>query len=281
MSVSTQLQRPASPHADRIHTERIRDVVRAVEHRPWPLPRGPWIMAQRWHDLLFAHWPIAVETLRPLVPPQLELDTFDGETWVGIVPFRMSGVRPRHILALPWLSAFPELNVRVYVRATDSHAREKIAKPGVYFFSLEAANPVAVSIARRVFRLPYFRAHMRFRELPSGTIDYRSYRTHRDAPSAEFVARYAPSAETDRARPGSLAAWLTERYCLYTTDRRGRVYRGDIHHRQWPLQPAEAEIEVNTMARAAGLTLPDCAPLLHFSRRLDVAVWPLQRVTDP
>lgn len=278
--------RKKQPMADsvtpNVNPEPMHNITQTVDHRPWPLPSGPWLMAQSWHDLLFAHWPIPAETMRALVPPQLEVDTFDGTAWVSIVPFRMSGVRPRFIRSVPWLSAFPELNVRTYVRATDRNSSgQPIVKPGVFFFSLEAANPVAVTIARRVFRLPYFRAHMRLREQPDGTIDYRSYRTHGGAPPAEFVGRYAPSGAVDLARPGTLDEWLTERYCLYATDGRGRAYRGDIHHRQWPVQPADAEIEVNTMARSAGLALPDRAPLLHFSRRLDVVVWPLQRVTEP
>jgi len=230
-------------------------------------------MTQTWLDLLFAHWPIPVETMRPLVPPQLELDTFDGAAWLGVVPFRMAGVRLRCTPALPWLSAFPELNVRTYVR---DHARTE-AKPGVYFFSLDAGNPVAVTLARRFFKLPYFRAHMRLLH-EDKTLHYRSYRTHGGVPFAEFVGRYAPVGPVYHATPGTLEHWLTERYCLYTVDRRGRVYRAEIHHLPWPLQPATAEIAVNTMAAAAGIDLPDTPPLLHFARRLEMVAWPLDPV---
>ena len=238
-------------------------------HRPWPLPDRAWAMAQQWHDLLFAHWPIPVEQMAPLIPPGLEMDTYAGEAWVAVVPFRMSHVRPRRLPAVPWLSYFPELNVRTYVRVAD--------KPGVFFFSLDAGNPIAVAIARTLFHLPYFRADMSCRHGDDGqTIHYNSRRTHRHAPPARFAARYRPAGPVYHAQPGSLEHWLIERYCLYSVDRRGRIFRGEIHHRPWPLQPAEAEIDVNSVVRAGGLDLPDRRPLLHFARRLQVVAWAVQ-----
>lgn len=231
-------------------------------------------MQQSWHDLLFAHWPIPVEDLRPAIPGSLDLDTFDGEAWLGIIPFRMSGVRPRRLPAVPGLSVFPELNVRTYVTRPSPHAPQ----PGVFFFSLDAANAIAVAIARRFFMLPYFRAKMGLTDTLR-SIRYNSDRTHRHAPDARFNAEYAPIGGIDYAKAGTLEQWLTERYCLYTTDRRGRLYQAEIHHLPWPLQTAECEIRANTMARAAGLSLPDDEPLLHFARRLDVLIWPLHRLT--
>jgi hypothetical protein len=230
-------------------------------------------MQQSWHDLLFAHWPVDAELLAALIPPPLRLDTYDGEGWVGVVPFRMSGVVPRGTVALPWLSAFPELNVRTYVNASGPSG----PRPGVYFFSLDAGNPLAVSLARRWFKLPYFRAEMDLNDR-GNAITYRSRRTHAGAPAAVFIGSYGPASGIYHSTPGTLEAWLTERYCLYTTDGRGRLYRGEIHHALWPLQRAEAEIETNTMAAAAGIALPATAPLLHFARRLDVLAWALQRV---
>ena len=125
----------------------------AIDHRPTPLPRAPWVMKQRWEDLLFAHWPCDMSQLRAQVPAALEIDTFDGQAWIGIVPFRMSGVRLRWVPPLPGTSAFPELNVRTYVRAG--------ARRGVWFFSLDASSPAAVKAARWWFHLPYFHADMR------------------------------------------------------------------------------------------------------------------------
>ena len=246
----------------------IGEITRHIDHRPWPLPSGPWSMTQSWHDLLFAHWPIPVAVMRALVPSALELDTFDGTAWVGVVPFRMSNVRPRLMPALPWLSAFPELNVRTYVKSRNPAQ----PKPGVYFFSLEAANPVAVALARGLFKLPYFNADMRLND-DGHTIRYQSRRIHRGAPAAEFIGKYAPTSPVFRAQPGSLEQWLTERYSLYTVNKRGRAYIGEIHHQPWPLQWAEAEIQTNTMATASQIPLPDIPPLLHFARRLDVVVW--------
>jgi len=221
-------------------------------------------MKQVWHDLLFAHWPLPPSLMRPLVPPQLALDTFGGECWIGVVPFHMSGIRGRRLPALPGLSRFPELNVRTYV----TH----LSKPGVYFFSLDAANLPAVWAARTFYHLPYFHAAMTADE-HNGSIQYSSRR--RVAP-AEFRALYRPIASVESRAKGSLERWLTERYCLYTTHR-DQVYRGDIHHEPWLLQNAEAELETNTMAAAVGIRLPETPPLFHFARRLEVLIWPLRR----
>lgn len=237
-------------------------------HRPWPLPTGPWIMAQSWHDLLFAHWPINAALLRPSIPAALSLDTFDGHAWLGIVPFRMSGVRLRGTPALPWLSAFPELNVRTYVLAQD--------RPGVWFFSLDAQNRIAVAAARIWFHLPYFYAQMTCEER-QGLVHYRSERNHPRAPAGILEARYRPAGEIFEARRGTLEHFLTERYCLYAA-KGGRVYRGEIHHPPWQLQVAEAELVRNTMAEAAGLTIPSHKPILHFARLQNMAAWAPRRI---
>jgi uncharacterized protein len=242
-------------------------------HRPWPLPNRPFVMHQTWHDLLFAHWPVPAETMRALIPAQMELDTYDGMAWVGVVPFRMSGVRPRSLPGLPWLSAFPELNVRTYVHTpAPDGAPATITRPGVYFFSLEATNPLAVAGARMAYHLPYFQAAMSLTE-DTGTIHYRSKRTHKGAPPAEFAGEYGPTDGIYHSQPGSLEHWLTERYCLYTVDPNGKLIIAEIHHIPWPLQPARATITTNTMAAAAGIDLPTREPLLHFARRLDMIAW--------
>ena len=222
-------------------------------------------MAQTWHDLLFAHWPVAPKALRPLVPAQLSLDTFDGQCWVGVVPFHMSGVRSRALPALPGLSRFPELNVRTYVSLE--------GKPGVYFFSLDAANLPAVWAARRFYHLPYFHSRM------SAEFDgpWIRYDARRYQGQAEFRGKYRSVGEVRLREKGTLEHWLTERYCLYTVDS-SQVHRAEIHHQPWPLQDAEAEIEINSMALAAGIVLPEDRPLLHFARKLEVLIWPLKKV---
>ena len=225
-------------------------------------------MTQTWHDLLFAHWPVDREQLRQKVPPGFTLDLFDGQAWIGIIPFHMSNVAPRGLPALPWVSAFPELNVRTYVSVE--------GKPGVYFFSLDAGNPLAVATARTLFHLPYFSAAMEVEE-KDGWVHYSSRR--HDNP-AELVARYRPAGGASEPAPGTLEHFLTERYCLYTLDRDFRPYRLEIHHLPWRLQPADAEIASNTMAAAAGVRLPSTAPLLHFSRRQDMVGYRLHRILD-
>jgi uncharacterized protein YqjF (DUF2071 family) len=226
----------------------------------------------RWHDLLFMHWPVPADLLRPLIPAKLELDTFDGRCWVGVVPFRMSGIRARFMPPIPGTSAFAELNVRTYVTAG--------GKPGVWFFSLDSANTLAVRAARRSFNLPYFYARMKCAAdaSVSGGVDYASTRTHRNAAPAEFAARYRPTGPAYRATPGSLEHFLTERYCLYSASRRGDIYRGEIAHAPWPLQPAEADIECNRMLEPVGLPAPNSRPLLHYAHRLDVVAWRLDDV---
>jgi len=225
-------------------------------------------MSMRWHDLAFLHWPVEAAALRPFIWPRLELDTFEGQAWLGVTPFRMTRVRPRWLPPAPALSAFPELNVRTYV--TEG------GKPGVWFLSLDAGNPVAVWLARWTFHLPYYRARMSC-IADDGGVTYKSLRTHRGAHPASFVGRYEPAGDVYRSRRGTLEYWLTERYCLYTVAR-GILYRGEIHHAPWPLQAASVEIEANTMAEATGLRLPRDPPHTHFARELDVVAWMLERV---
>jgi uncharacterized protein YqjF (DUF2071 family) len=241
-----------------------------VAHRPWPMPEAPWIMTQTWHDLLFAHWPVDAAALASKIPSGLELDMFEGQAWIGIVPFHITNLALRMTPALPWLSAFPELNVRTYVKY---HGE----KPGVFFFSLDAGNPVAVQVARTMFRLPYYLAKMEV-DADNGSIRYRSCRTHTDAVPAEFAASYRPTGAVFNARAGTLDYFLTERYCLYTVDSNFYAYRLEIHHPLWPLQPAQLTIDVNTMADAAGIRLPSQEPLLHFSKRQDMVGFPLTRL---
>ena len=170
-------------------------ILEEVAHRPWPMPDAPWVIRQTWHDLLFAHWPVHPRLLVSKLPRALTLDLFNGEAWIGIVPFHMTNVAPRAVPALPWVSAFPELNVRTYVSLR--------GKPGVYFFSLDAANWLAVRLARTLFNLPYFRAAMKV-EQRAGTIDYSSQRQEEGSAGARLVASYAPTGSRFRAREGTL-----------------------------------------------------------------------------
>lgn len=240
-----------------------------TDHRPWPVPQRPWLMFQRWETLLFAHWPVPPEKLLPLVPDGIELDVFKGQAWLGIVPFRMNNVHPRYLPPVPWLSRFPELNVRTYVKAKDG-------KPGVLFSSLDAANPLAVATARRLFHLPYFNAQMAIRRKDK-TIFYESVRTHKNARSGEFRGHYRPTSDVFYAEPETLEHFLVERYCLYASDKQGDLYRAEVHHWPWPLQHAEAMIEANTVAP---FDLPQQQPLLHYSETIDVVVWMPRKIKE-
>lgn len=238
--------------------------------RSWPTPDKPWIMHQTWNDLLFAHWPVPIKTLRALLPAHIPIDTFDGTAWISVVPFHMTGVTPRGIPPLPYFSAFPEINLRTYVTLQD--------KPGVYFFSLDAYNRFAVETARSVFHLPYLYAYIQVEHRPNDTIYYQCSRKDKRAQQGEFTGEYRPSSEIPLKTPGSLAYWLTERYCLYCTDRHGNVYRGEIDHDPWPIQSAEASIRMNTLPSSFGIVLPETAPLLHFAKKINVKFWSLEKL---
>jgi len=246
----------------------VRALLGQTSHRSSPLPRGMWVMFQQWHELLFAHWQVPADDLRRQLPPGLELDLFEGRAWLGLVPFRMQAVRMRGIPPIPGLSAFVELNVRTYVRRGEQR--------GVWFLSLDAANRPTVQIARRWYNLPYFEAEMEVVER-GGEIAFSSRRTHRGAPPAEFRARYGPAGPVEHAGPGTLDEFLTERYCLFAFGPRG-LSCAEIHHQEWPLQPARADITVNTMAQASGLHLDGPPLALHFARRMDTLFWPPRRV---
>src|SRR5579862_1900640 len=247
------------------------EILRVTAHRPWPAPARPWAMTQTWRDLLFAHWPIPAEAMARLLPPGLPLDTYEGEAWVSVVPFRMD-VQLRGLPGIPPFDRLLETNVRTYVTLDD--------KPGVYFFSLDASNRALVEIARAWYHLEYFNARFacefpRAGDSDGAAVTYHIERRDPRAQSGRFEGIYRPTGAPYTAAPGSLEDWLTARYCLYSVDRHGRVYRGEIHHWPWPLQPAEAEISVNTLAASHGIALPDTPPLLQFSQRLDVVAWPL------
>jgi uncharacterized protein YqjF (DUF2071 family) len=247
------------------------EALQDVEHRPYPLPAGMWRMRQRWRDLLFAHWPIPVDAMARLIPAGLEVDAYDGSAWAGVVPFWMDEVQVRaagqHTITFPSVREFPELNLRTYVRS------RRTGRAGVYFFSLDCSSWLAVLGARTLFHLPYFPAAMR-RETSGARVEYSSRRLL-TRQSVRFEASYRTLGEPIAHEQGSIEAFLTERYCLFT-ESRGRLLVGDIHHVQWPLERAEAEIRVDEIPAVHGLMLPERAPLLHFSRELRVAIWALR-----
>lgn len=240
-------------------------VTEQAEHRPWPLRERAWVMAQTWEDLLFVHWPVDPDQVRPQVPDGLELDVRAGKAWLGVTPFRLTGLRLRGAVPLPYLSTFLEINVRTYVTRN--------GKPGIWFHSLDATSRVAVEVARRAYRLPYHLMRATYEERGL-YLRWHSSRIGAPRPYV-FEAAYRAVGAPSPAEPGSLEAFLTERYCLYAAHR-GELYRAEIHHPPWPLQVAELELDLTTMT-PDGIDLPPDAPLVHFSARQDVVLWQLER----
>lgn len=251
------------------------DPLSVTAHRPYPLPKANWRMLQRWRDLLFAHWPIHQAEVADLIPPGLEIDTFDQTAWVGIVPFWMDRLELQGLPRIFGVSRFPELNLRTYVRERNTN------RAGVYFFCLEAANPIAVAVARTFFHLPYHWARMSVKTSGDGQFTYQSERLFSSRP-VRFRAHYRGLGRMrapEQGCPGTIEHFLTERYCLFTVNQRGELLRGDIHHEPWPLEAAEAEIEWNDLPAAHGIRLPDSAPLLHYSRELAVYLWAFDKAS--
>ena len=234
-----------------------------ADRHPTTVPPGPWVMVQRWHDLLFAHWRCPITDLRPLIPEPLEIETYDDSAWIGVIPFYMSGVRMRAAPPVPTANAFEELNVRTYVTLD--------GRPGVWFFSLDCASSLAVLGARVGIYLPYYRASMSMMRNGDG-IDYSSERWSLAGRPAAFAASYRPVGVGYHPAPGTIDHFLTERYCLYSSAGK-RIWRADIIHPRWNLRPAEATIERNSMIAAAGIRPVGHAPLLHFSEFQDVRFW--------
>jgi uncharacterized protein YqjF (DUF2071 family) len=252
----------------------MREYLVRTSQIPRPLPSGHWMITQRWNDLLFAHWPVPPAAIAPLIPDGLHLDTIHGSAWIGVVPFCMDRIKLRGLPPIPFTRSFPELNLRTYVRD------QQTGTPGVYFLSLDANNLAAVLFARTVYNLPYHWAEIKMEQRSEREFAYYS-RRRGTRPPVIFKARYrglGPTRKLAESRSGSLEFFLTERYCLFTRGRNGEPMRANVHHVPWPLEEAEAEIERNDLPAAAGIKLPDVPPVLHYSRRLAVYVWQLERL---
>ncbi len=243
-------------------------VLQNVSHRPWPLPTSPWGWSQTWSDLAFAHYRASRRELRELIPGNLKLQEFDGSPWIAVVPFQLGHVRRRGLPWLPIMPSFPELNLRTYVEYDD--------KPGVWFFSLDAQSWPIVCGGRLGFHLPYHYASIRCQESEDGL----AFASRRIGGKVRFSGRYRAIGDSFIAEPGSFEHWATERYCLYTLNRRGEIVRGEVHHPPWPLREAEVEIDHNDLFAAAGLTPPTEKPHGLFSTGVDVVAYPPKVLGD-
>ncbi|MCW5822742.1 MAG: DUF2071 domain-containing protein [Cyanobacteria bacterium TGS_CYA1] len=242
----------------------LADILKSTGHRSYPPPSTPWLMTQSWDELLFAHWRVPKEQIALLIPKEFEVDTYDQSAWIGVVPFMMRKVRFARTPFLPYISEFLELNVRTYVRYK--------GEPGVYFFSLDASNPLAVDGARISYSLPYFNARMRKRMVDGWSL-YESKREDKRGADCQLKVLYRPLATTLSAveNPDGLPYFLTERYRLFTK-KHDQVYKAEVHHAPWPLQLAEAQFRVNTMLEPLGLN-PKEEPILYYSHQLLTLEW--------
>jgi uncharacterized protein len=239
-------------------------------HRPWDTPRRPWLWSQKWRNLLFAHWSVPEDALRPHVPGSLEIDTKDGATWVSAVAFHMARVRPRWLPPLPPVSDFLELNFRTYVRFD--------GKPGVFFLSIHASKRLAVQIARWFSPLPYVYARMECSQ-EKGEHRFQCASVDREGAVA-FTAEYTPQFEVYAASRGSLSEWLLERYCLYAGTPSGRLVSTEVHHAPWAVQDVTVEIASNTLGRPFGLDLSPRPDRAHFSCGVNALAWPFEHMAD-
>ena len=236
-----------------------------IDHRPWPLPSGEWKWRQSWLDLAFLHYPVATKEIESRIPKGVSIDTYENAAWIGLVPFRMSGVMRRPLPDIPLFSSFPELNLRTYVIAE--------GKPGVWFFSLDAASYPIVLGGKALYDLPYHYANSSLNQKE----DWFEFLSIRKKERTKFHAKYRPIGEEFLAKNGTFEHWATERYCLYSLSGHLSISRVEVHHKQWPLQKSEVDIVENEIIDSAGISVIDNKPRCHYSRGVHVISYGKQR----
>lgn len=228
----------------------------------------PAVGSQHWRDLLFLHWQVSAERVQASLPPGLTVDTFGGEAWLGIVPFAMARVRPRYLPPVPWLSWFLELNVRTYVR-------DASGIPGVWFYSLDCDQPLAVQIARHLFHLPYVHADMRVQR-DDRRLQYWCRRRGQPSPPWHFDWQlHAPAAP---ARSDTLEHFLVERYVLYAADGQQRLYRGRVSHAPYRIHTPTLHAHSTAPAALAGFPLHGAPASVLAADPVDVTIHSLRRL---
>lgn len=235
-----------------------------------PFQKPGWIMTQTWEHLLFIHWAVSPDVLRSLIPNELEIDTYDGMAWIGILPFLLTGVRIRRMPTVPFTSTFPEINVRTYVKTKQ--------KSGIYFLSLDASNPLVTGIAKRWYRLPYFLADMQFTRTKEG-IAFASQRVRAKEEPVIFSGSYQPIRQPIQAKHGTLEHWLTERYTLFCQcSSSRRIFFADVYHEPWALQQVDARIRENTMTTGLSIPLGEQPDVMFYARGVQSYVWPITKL---
>jgi hypothetical protein len=248
----------------------------AATRRPADRPIGH----HRWRNLLFVHWRVPPAEIAPLIPRPLAVDTYDGSAWIGLVPFHICGLRPWWSPPVWGISSFHETNVRTYV-----HWRGQ--DPGVWFFSLDAANSLAVTIARWRWRLPYYRAHMQL--LRSGSkISYASERSvsggkgprvDLEAAIGEPINSAGEGAAVGHALPGTFEHFLVERYLLYAQGPNQSLTQGRVYHTPYPLRTAKIRRLEETLVEPLGLAPRSAPDHVLFSEGVDVDIFRLRPLT--
>lgn len=247
-------------------------VIQRNASRPIPVPDRPWASYQSWDNLLMCHWPIEPAGIRSKVPAELELDLFDGQAWVGLIPMFMGEIRLRDVGGIPTEPHFAELNFRTYVRYG--------GRAGVYFFNVFSQALLADIGARLFFHTPYLPAAVQFDRTEDGGFHFRSHRVLAFPHHARFDADYRPTGEPFQAEPGSLEEFHSERYSAFARTFTGAIVRGDLIHDPWTLQEADAEIRENTVLSSAGLDLPPQPLHVHYSKGVDTVLWTFVDVTQ-
>ncbi len=232
-------------------------------------PAGGAMMLQSWTDLLFLHWRIEAKTIQNLLPDGLFVDCFQGDAFLGVVPFFMKNIRFRGTPAVPWVSSFLELNLRTYVF-------DRQGNPGVWFFSLDCNQPLAVWAARTLFHLPYQHASMKAEYRTKSAIEYHSTRRSAKGSGGTSQFSYSYKAETSLVQPGTLEFFLVERYLLFSLDRKGTILCGRVHHAPYPLCKMDVGTFQTDLFELNGLAPPG-RPFDHAigSRGVDVEVFRL------
>lgn len=244
------------------------DMMKKQDHRSWPVPSKNWIMRQTWRNVFFAHWPVLPERLRPSIPSTLEIDTYQQMAWIGVVLFEIEGIYFRGLSPISVVHKFPEVNLRTYVQHK--------GKPGVFFLSLDVGNWASLVISKRWYHLPYRNAKISYRKEGS-TFHCQSVRKGKSTIPITMKGSFTPNSESYYPEEGTIDHWLTERYCLYSLDRRGNIYCGDIHHKPWLLQKAQAVISDNTLPTPFGIDISEVEPILHFSKGMDTLFWNIKK----
>ncbi len=230
-----------------------------------------WNVFQGWRDLLFASWRIPVEKMRPLVPSDMTVDTFDGSAWISLVPMKMSDLHFKHLPPLPGLDHFLEINLRTYVRVDD--------EPGVHFFSIDCNDLLSDWYASHFLKLPCLRAAMTL-ELTDGAYVYESHRTAHKDPPGDLIARYAPVGAAFETQPGSLEHFLVERYAMFFPSGKGSVLRGEMKHNPWQVQRADVDLMINTIPRAAGFEVGNRPDAALYAQGVDTYAWPVTKESE-